>query len=416
MRFRLIIAVWVWVASLGAVAAQRALTPSAMREHAAIGYSKTTPADPVAELGRRLEAGEIEMAFRPDNGYLESVLKALDVPASSQMLVFSKTSFQAPRISPQNPRAIYFNDAVAVGWVRGGEVLEFIGHDPRQGAMFYTMEQSAAKPPRLTRNMACVQCHTFADTMDVPSMFTGSVFPGPTGVPWDAPGSSTDHRTPFEFRWGGWFVTGHHRIEQHVGNVTFADSGDYSTPITPATIQVGSLEGRFDPTGYPAAGSDIAALLLMNHQARMLSLMTRIGWDVRLGPDTSRRLDESAAELADYMLFVHEAPLPGRITGNGFAATFSARGVRDSKGRSLRDLDLETRLMRYPCSYLIYSEAFDHMPDAAKAAVYARLWAVLSGEVKAPEYDRLSAADRRAVLEILRETKRDLPPYFFPAS
>jgi hypothetical protein len=416
MRSRLIIAVGVWVASLGAVAGQRALTPSAMREHAAIGYSKTAPADPVAELGRQLEAGEIELAFRSENGYLESVLKALDVPVTSQMLVFSKTSFQAPRISPQNPRAIFFNDTVAVGWVRGGEVLEFIGYDPRQGAMFYTMEQSAGKPPKLNRNMACVQCHTFADTLDVPSMFTGSVFPGPTGVPWDAPGNSTDHRTPFEFRWGGWFVTGHHRIEQHVGNVTFPDSGDYSTPITPATIQADSLEGRFDATGYPAAGSDIAAMLLMNHQARMLSLMTRIGWDVRLGSESSRRLNESAEELVDYMLFAHEAPLPGPITGNGFAKDFAARGVRDSKGRSLRDLDLTSRLMRYPCSPLIYSAVFDGMPDAAREAVYARLWAVLSGEAKGAAHARLSAADRQAILEILRETKRGLPSFFFASS
>jgi hypothetical protein len=294
-------------------------------------------------------------------------------------------------------------------------VLEFIGHDPRQGAMFYTLEQTPAKPPRLVRNMVCVQCHTFADTMDVPSMFAGSVFPGPTGLPWDASGNSSDHRTPFEFRWGGWFVTGRHAIERHVGNVTFPDSADYTSPLTPAA-QLDSLAGKFDPAGYPSPGSDIVSLLVMNHQARMLSLMTRIGWDVRLGPDASRRLDESAAELVDYMLFVHEAPLPGRITGNGFAATFSARGVRDSKGRSLRDLDLETRLMRYPCSYLIYSDGFDHMPDAAKAAVYARLWAVLSGEVKDSAYERLSASDRVAVLEILRETKRELPSYFFPAS
>ena len=416
MRLRLTIAAGVWVASLGAVASQRPLTPSAMREHAAIGYSKTPPADPVAELGRRLEAGEIQLAFRPENGYLESVLAALDVPVTSQMLVFSKTSFQAPRISPQNPRAIYFNDAVAVGWVRGGEVLEFIGHDPRQGAMFYTLEQSTSKPPRVTRNMACVQCHTFADTMDVPSMFTGSVFPGPTGVPWDAPGNSTDHRTPFEFRWGGWFVTGHHPIERHVGNVTFPEGGDYTTPITQATIQVDSLESRFDPTGYPAAGSDITALLLMNHQARMVSLMTRIGWDVRLGSQASRRLTESAEELVDYLLFVHEAPLPGPITGNGFAKDFAARGIRDSKGRSLRDLDLTSRLLRYPCSPLIYSAVFDAMPEAAREAVYARLWTVLAGEPKGAVYDRLSASDRQAILEILRETKRGLPSYFFASS
>jgi hypothetical protein len=91
---------------------------------------------------------------------------------------------------------------------------------------------------------------------------------------------------------------------------------------------------------------------------------------------------------------------------------FAARGPRDSRGRSLRDLDLRTRLMRYPCSYLIYSEPFDALPPAAKQAVYARVWAVLSGAVRDGRYDRLTAADRQAVVDILRETKPDLPAYF----
>ena len=113
------------------------------------------------------------------------------------------------------------------------------------------------------------------------------------------------------------------------------------------------------------------------------------------------------------MLFIDEAPLPGPVAGTtAFAANFNASGRRDSRGRSLRDLDLHRRLLKYPCSYLIYSEPFDRMPPAARAVVYARLWEVLSGRERSERYNVLSAADRQAILEILRETKPDLPEYF----
>jgi hypothetical protein len=113
------------------------------------------------------------------------------------------------------------------------------------------------------------------------------------------------------------------------------------------------------------------------------------------------------------MLFVDEAPLASSIQGtSGFAAKFSERGLRDSQGRSLKQLDLHTRLLRYPCSYMIYSAQFEKLPTAAKTAVYERLWAILSGKNTDVRYQRLSPTDRRAILEILRETKTDLPKYF----
>ena len=68
--------------------------------------------------------------------------------------------------------------------------------------------------------------------------------------------------------------------------------------------------------------------------------------------------------------------------------------------------------MRYPCSYLIYSPLFDSLPAAARDAIYSRMWEILSGQEKQPAYNRLSPADRRAVVEILRDTKKDLPSYF----
>jgi hypothetical protein len=93
-------------------------------------------------LNARLRAGEVTLESKGPSGYLESLLKVLHVPVESQVLVFSKTSFQAPRINPRNPRAIFFNDTVSVGWVRGGPVLEVMVQDAKQGAIFYTLEQA----------------------------------------------------------------------------------------------------------------------------------------------------------------------------------------------------------------------------------------------------------------------------------
>ena len=199
-----------------------------------------------------------------------------------------------------------------------------------------------------------------------------------------------------------------------MGNAVARDSTDLAAMVTPATVHVADLEGRFDPTGYVSRHSDIVALLVLEHQAKMLNLITRVGWEARIGSkESGRTIERAAAELVDYLLFVDEAPLPGPITGSSkFAEYFAAQGPRDSRGRSLRELSLETRLLRYPCSYLIYSEPFEAMPALAKAAVYARLWAILSGEEHDARYSRLTADDRRAIVDILRDTKADLPAYF----
>jgi hypothetical protein len=418
MRIRtLIIVAAVWAGAVGAMAGQLQ-HPSQLRNHPAIGYASTPITNAIAALDRQLERGAVTLAAEGPSGYLRSVLAALDVPVESQVLVFSKTSFQAPRINPQNPRAIYFNDTVSVGWVRGGEVLEFVAQDPRQGAVFYTLPQaSAGSPPhtpRFERNDACVTCHASDATHYVPGMFVGSVFPGPDGTTMYGPVYTTDHRSPFEVRWGGWFVTGTHRAAQHMGNAVAHDSADLASMITPATVHVTSLAGRFDMTGYLSPHSDLVALLALEHQAKMLNLFTRVGWEARIGSgEAGRSLDDAARELVDYLLFVDEADLPGPITGtSGFTERFTAGGPRDRQGRSLRDLDLESRLLRYPCSYLIYSEPFDGMPAEARAAVYARLWEILSGREQGARYARLTAADRRAILEILRDTKDGLPAYF----
>ena len=417
-RLTLLAAAAIWLTAVASGSGQKTLTPSAMRNHAAIGYGTTPPADAVARLGERLERGDAALTFDPaTGGYLRSVLTALGVPLDSQLLVFSKTSFQARKIGPQNPRALYFNDTVAVGFVRGGDILEFVAQDPRQGAMFYTLENAAGPAPRIKRDLSCVQCHTWEATSNVPGMFLGSGFPASDGSLLYAPVYSSDHRTPFQLRWGGWYVTGRHALPRHMGNATAAPGVELYDMVNPQTLNVASLEGKFDMAGYPSPHSDIVALMVLEHQARGLNLITRVGWESRIGADAGRPLSDAVDELVDYLLFVDEAPLPGPVTGaSTFARTFPQPGPRDAKGRSLRDFDLEDRLMRYPCSYLIYSAPFEALPADARQAVYARMWKIFSGAATEPRYARLDPGDRQAVIEILADTKKDLPSYFTAAA
>ena len=409
---RIVVVALAWIASVVFVSAQK-VHPALIRNHPAIAYAKTPVSDPIAGLNDRMQRGEVTLQKNGPSGYLSSVLEALEVPIDSQVLVFSKTSFQAPRINPKNPRAIFFNDTVSVGWVRGGPVLEFVAQDPRQGAIFYTLEQSDSGAPRFERNDTCVMCHVSEATHNVPGMFVGSVFPSPEGITMYGPAYTTDHRSPFEMRWGGWFVTGTHRADRHMGNAIATDPSDLAAMVKPETVHTTSLAGRFDMTGYLSPHSDIVALLALEHQVQMLNLITRAGWEARVGVDAQRAFDTTVEELVDYLLFVDESPLPGPIAGpTTFSRTFSSSGPRDARGRSLRELDLTRRLLKYPCSYLIYSEPFDGLPASAKAAIYQRLWNVLNGQVTDERYRILTSDDRTAIIEILRDTKKDLPSYW----
>lgn len=350
-------------------------------DNSSINYNHAPVHDPVAQLdSSKLKSSD-----------LRSVLEALHIPVESQMAVFSKTSLQAPLISPDNPRTIFFNDSVAVGWMKGG-FIELAALDPRQGVQFYTLDPRLSPPARFEKGKDCLRCHVGEATLDVPGFVVRSTYTAPDGSPMLIyGGSAVDHRTPIEDRWGGWFVTGSLGTVHHLGNAVIGPHGDPTTD--PKAME--PLHGKFD--------SDVAALMVFDHQMHMANLITRIGWDTRAH---AGKLEDEAQEFVDYLLFVDEAPLPGKLDGK-FAEVFGRNAIRDSQGRSLRDLDLQKRLFRYPCSYMIYSEAFDALPAEAKNAIYKRMLRVLSGSEKDGKYARLSAADRRSVLEILRETKPD---------
>ena len=382
-------------------------------DHPAVAYRLMPPADPAAVLNGQLRNGVRQLSFDGPSGYLRSLLKALDVPVESQIVVYSTTSLQGNRIRSDNPRAIYFNDSVAVAWVRGG-FIEVAAHDPRQGGMFYVLPQQVVPVPQLLRDNRCLGCHFSVAALGVPGFLVRSIPTAVNGAPMPWLGNATpDHRTPLGERWGGWYVTGLTGSTAHLGNRVIQNARAQELPATTATALM-SLAGRFATGDYLSPFSDVAALLVFDHQMRMMNLLTRIGWEARMreGRGSDAALDGLVREVVDYRLFVDETPLDAMRASSSFPSVFAARGPRDRSGRSLRELDLNRRLMRYPCSYMIYSPAFDALSAGAKQAIYRRLSDVLSGTDPSPKYTRLSAADRRAIVEILRDTKTDLPADF----
>jgi hypothetical protein len=386
----------------------------------AIAYATEPTTDPVADLNHEIETGKVRLRFDGEQGYLRSALDALGVPIESQMVVFSKTSVQAQRINPQNPRTLFFNDSVVVGWVRGGFV-EVAAQDPRQGVIFYVLDETPVEKPQFIRHNECLTCHNSNNAMGVPGMLVRSQFTAPNGttMPWLG-NFLTDHRSPMAERWGGWYVTGKTGAIRHMGNAVVRDGSKPESPVTDQILNLASLAGRFDTNAYLSPYSDIVALMVFEHQMHMMNLLTRIGWQARyllrngnVHDIGMNGLGDSAKDLVDYMVFADEPPLQNKIEGtSGFAEKFSNEGPHDSRGRSLRQFDIEHHLMRYPCSYMIYSAAFDALPSEAKEVIYQRLGLVLSGAVTGAKYTRLSRPDRQAVLEILRETKKGLPVRF----
>jgi hypothetical protein len=374
---------------------------------APINYRSEKLTDPVEKLQEKLDRGEVKLDYEQGHGYLRAVLAALRVPLSSQTLVFSKTSFQYPKISPDRPRALYYNDDVYVGQVRDGKSLEFVSFDPVQGAIFYVLDEHKVEHPRFERSeLDCVQCHVAnSSTKGVPGVMLRSVYTSPSGTQAaGTPAFITGQESSVKDRFGGWYVTGSSGSQIHLGNAIL-------------------------PEGAKPEQMDHVAHLVLAHQTQMHNLITQTNYQTRLAlyADETRnqkaglpagtvseaarqQFQKPAEQLVRYLLFANEAPLEDRVTGtSGFAEEFAARGPRDARGRSLRDFDLRTRIFKYPCSYLIYSEAFDAIPAPAKEYIYHRMFEVLTGREQGPEYAALSSEDRRAVLEILVATKPGLP-------
>lgn len=358
--------------------------------------------DPVTELARRMEQGKTTLEFHPDFGFLPAILRELRIPVSSQMLVFSKTSLQHKFINPQTPRAIFFNDSVYAGFVPDGSLMELSAVDPQRGAVFYTIDQMKGSRPRMVKNEDCVQCHSTPATLGIPGHMVRSVFTRTDGTAsMRAPSYLSDHRSPIEERWGGWFVSGKLEGDLHMGNAFLREADDPAAYDRKPGSQMKDISTRFHSERYLTPDSDVVALMVLEHQVRLHNLIARLHYDA----SQELPLDAEIEELLRYLLFVDEAPLKGAVAGSTkFAAEFEHRGPKDSKGRSLRQFDLKTRMFRYPCSYLIYSDTFAALPKRVKQTLYKRLADILAGREGSAVYAKLKPADRKVIAEILRDT------------
>jgi hypothetical protein len=399
-----------------------------------IGYAERPTHNAIARLQERLDHDELQLKFVPGRGYLDSLLQALGIDPSSQTLVYSKTSLQIDLIRAATPRAIYFNDDTYVAWIRNTSMIEITTVDSALGPVFYTLPDRDPTSVRFDREtLRCLTCHDTFSLMGggVPRFLFMSSPVTITGEPLTTEISrDTTDATPISERWGGWYVTGKPDGLVHLGNIQV--SGPVRSTTTdvehlevtrPGTLE--KLDGVFDTQPYLTDHSDVVALLVFEHQVYIHNLITRasykartlvarendgrsadsLSWD-QLPPKAQPIVRAMLEPLVKSLLFVDAIRLPGKITGNsGFDRWFQAQGPRDPKGRSLRELDLRTRVFRYPMSYLIYSAGFDGLPAYAKEYVYRRVADILRGRDRSPAYAGLSAADRATVLEILTATK-----------
>lgn len=395
--------------------------------------------DPIARLEARIQSGEVVLAYDSAYGYLPAVLKALNIPVSSQGLVFSRTSLQTDKITPWSPRALYFNDDVYIGFVQESAFLEVAAVDPNKGGVFYTFNQTKRDKPKFTRETTmCLMCHgSKAATGGVPGFMVLSTIADRHGyaITGVHDGPTTD-ATPIKQRFGGYYVTGSAGARGHSGNVYVPMLGSevFDKPAFKAQTDLTTesertdLTGKFELSPYLTPNSDIVSLMVLVHQANVHNLITlthdaateavryeSIYKSSEAPPSTDgyppgsmQKVHGLVERLLRAMLFVNEAPFVAPMKGNTtFTQDFAAMGPRDKQGRSLRDFELQRRMFKYPMSFLIYSDAFDALPTIARTAFYTRLYAILKGDDPDLEFQRMSEPDRKAVLEILEATKPD---------
>ena len=399
-------------------------------EYPLVGYSGMARHNAIARLQEKLDRGEVTLEYRPVRGYLDSLLEALGIDKSSQVLVYSKTSLQIDHINAATPRAIYFNDDSYVAWVQGSDLLELSVMDADLGAVFYTLPNEPGSVKLSRETSRCLTCHDTYSMMGggVPRFLINSTVVDSNGIAlWDESSHETNDTTPLEQRWGGWYVTGVPDGEQHLGNLLIPSTYRLADAYSHERGTLPSLRGLLDTAPYPSGNSDIVALLVLEHQLYVKNQITRLNFKSRTfvardlaartpapvnfanaSPQTQLVIHAMCEQLLRGMLFVDAVSYRTALAGtSGYDRWFQAQGLKDSQGRSLRDLDLHRRLFKYPLSYVVYSEAFDALPDYVKQYLYGRLHEILEGTDHSAAYATLSAADRAAVLEILSATKPD---------
>jgi hypothetical protein len=397
-------------------------------ENAPIRYSATPPNDAAQALQKKLLSSEIKLDRTDAWTVLRGLMKHFDIPESSQVLVFSKTSKQNHLIHPQTPRAIYFGDNAYLGYCLGGSI-EVSTIDPVLGPIFYLLEPDTPpdKPLTFERDQSCLSCHGGPFSPDVPGVLVRSVFPGREGHPLMSHGSTlVDTTTPFADRWGGWYITGHHGASRHRGNATLDDRDDSAILDTAPGANLSDLTHLFDTKPYPANQSDIVALMVLEHQTSTQNILTKanhaalramhmqqslqkeLGEPVLTEPvGTARRIiDNVTTQVLDALLFKDEAPLPdGGIDGRpDFQTDFAAHTPKSADGRSLKDFQLLNRVFKYRCSYMIYSITFKNLTPPLKQTVLTRLNTILAGQDISGRYTHLTESERTHIRAILADT------------
>jgi hypothetical protein len=370
-------------------------------------------ADHFTRLKEDVEAGRVVLDGSGEKPFLLSLLRALDVPATSQMLVFSTTSLQLRLITPANPRALFFNEDVYIGYIPGGRI-EVVSLDPALGGIYYIFDiPRGVAPLHAERSNRCMNCHAAEETGYVPGLVIKSVMPGIRGGSLDSyRHGETGHAVPFAERFGGWYITGAGNFSPHLGNEIgqLSPEGLTKFPLAPGE--------RFDFARYPEANSDVLPQLLHEHQIGFVNRAVAATYHTRallakgpLDDAAITDLNSRVREFARYLLFADEVPLPtGGVRGEAaFKTDFLHSRRPDEQGAALKDFDLQTRLFRYRCSYMIYGAAFSGLPPEFKQRVYHRLGEALDVAHPDAEYAYLPAAEKQAIHSILRATLRDLP-------
>lgn len=396
-------------------------------------YSDSDANDRIATMSKDYESGALSFGQGSGKEVLANVLKYLNVPEASQVLVYSRTSLQNDRIHPETPRALYFSDDCYVGWVQGGDI-EIIAVDEKLGPVFYRMAvpQNSRSKPQLYRDRNCLNCHGGSRTGGVPGLTVRSVYTDHRGFPILGAGTfRTDHSSPISERWGGWYVTGSHAGERHMGNRIFEETEPGSARlIQDYGVDLKSLKDVIDTSRYLTPTSDIVALMVLEHQVTAHNAITRAHFHTlrwlhqnnvmaehfgdptgTLSETTQRLIRNEATRLLKVMLFVEEAPLEDwGVEGNEtFQEQFLAEAKKGASGKSLRDLHLMSRLFKNRLSYMIYSPAFKNLPSEFTSVFYSMLQEALKGAGPKELFQHLPESERLRILAILRETKSDLP-------
>lgn len=379
------------------------------------GYYTNTPTDRFTQFKTALEAGEKTLDLSGELALLRSLLAELQIPISSQSMVFSVTSLQKNLISPRRPRALYFNDDTYVAFVPGGR-LEVISLDPKLGSIFYISDRvRPGRVPRMERTEECFNCHAPAYLQNIPALLVESVIPGMTGGGERAfRRERTGHDIPLEQRFGGWHVTGTGEgFPQHQGNkiIQRAEGVAHEIPT-----QIGDL---FEPSYYLLPTSNILPQLIQEHQVGFANRAMLAGYRTReflaqkpeQRGDLAAQLSKLAEPLVRYLLFADEVPLPAAsVPGDAeYKAAFLANRRPNGEGAALKDLDLSTRLFKHRCSYMVYTPLFTGLPPELKSEVYAQLAAALS-DSGSKSSSHLPAEEKRTIRSILQQTLPDLPP------